>query len=373
MFESHHIFTRKDIKGILSNYEIKGTPPKEIADSGVYDWDHTLKDPFTIELHARAKALLGQDIKANWPRIIEIMVLFIIALTQIVQFTQGYWHAIITMPLTWWAFGVNVFHDGSHFAFSKRWNINKLSMNCGFMFSTPYVWYHQHVIGHHSFPNVVGYDPDLYHAPDITRHSDDIKVEPQHKWQTLTFIWTWLLAVPVGLMLVGVIQAYKRANYNRVVPFARSKHLNPDSLYLRLAIFIFVFHVVPFYLFGFTIKGFISALVPIYMFSVCFMISSQINHLTPDNVGQFNKNFFKHQILTSHNVATSNYWVTLFTGGLNLQIEHHLFPSVNHCHLPKLAPLVQELSKKYNIHYNESPTLLRAVQVYLDHLRNYNG
>jgi delta11-fatty-acid desaturase len=66
------------------------------------------------------------------------------------------------------------------------------------------------------------------------------------------------------------------------------------------------------------------------------MISSQINHLTPHTNEQFSDNFFKHQVLTANDVATDNYFVYLFTGGLNMQIEHHLFPSVNHCHLKKL-------------------------------------
>ena len=120
------------------------------------------------------------------------------------HFVQGDWYAVITMPITYWIFAVNVFHDASHFALSNNWRINSMGLNLGFMFNTPYVWYHQHIIGHHSFPNLKGRDPDLYHAPKLVRHSDDIRFKPQHKFQTITFIITWLVGVPIGLILNGV-------------------------------------------------------------------------------------------------------------------------------------------------------------------------
>lgn len=95
---------------------------------------------------------------------------------------RGDWFAIVTFPLTYWIFGVNLYHDASHFAVSKNWFINSLGLEVGFMFCTPYVWYHQHIIGHHSFPNIKGLDPDLYHSALVMRHSDDIRHRKAHTW-----------------------------------------------------------------------------------------------------------------------------------------------------------------------------------------------
>jgi delta11-fatty-acid desaturase len=245
-------------------------------------------------------------------------------------------------------------------------------MDIGFMFSTPYAWMHQHVIGHHSFPNIEGKDPDLYHAPKYIRHSQDIRHKPPHKYQTITFILTWLVGVPASLLFLGVSQAFNKPSYNRVVTFANSKYLNTNSLRPRLAFYTFVVHVIPFILHGITLRGLLFSIIPIYIFSVCFMISSQINHLTPHNHEQFNKNFFIHQVITSHDVATDNYLVFLFTGGLNMQIEHHLFPSVNHCHLHKLKDHVRDTCKKYNVNYTESITLWEALCQHVTHLRKFS-
>merc|ERR1712000_214532 len=73
-------------------------------------------------------------------------------------------------------------------------------------------------------------------------------------------------------------------------------------------------------------------LVPVGIVSLCFMLSSQVNHLTPDNIDKYDSDFYKHQVLTGHTFGVKSYLTFLFTGGLNFQIEHHLFPCVNHCH-----------------------------------------
>lgn len=140
MFESHHLFTKKNMKDILSSYEV--AHPDTIKSNGVFDWEATAQDPFTIELHETARKVLGKDIKASVRRTLEIFVLFLVALTQMHNFARGDWYSVFSFPLTLWIFAVNVFHDASHFSLSMNWIINKLGMDCGFMFNTPYVWYH---------------------------------------------------------------------------------------------------------------------------------------------------------------------------------------------------------------------------------------
>jgi Fatty acid desaturase/Cytochrome b5-like Heme/Steroid binding domain len=181
LFESHHLFTKKNMLDILSSYEITQRVDI-IKSSGVYDWEGTRNDPFTIELHETARRVLGQNIKATPLRCFEVFVLFLIGLSQTYFMWRGDWFSLFTFPLAWWICLVNVFHDASHFALAKDWKINSVGMNCGFMFITPYVWYHQHIIGHHSFPNIKGMDPDLYHAPRFIRHSDDLRLRVAHTW-----------------------------------------------------------------------------------------------------------------------------------------------------------------------------------------------
>ena len=110
---------------------------------------------------------------------------------------------------------------------------------------------------------------------------------------------------------------------------------------------------------------------PYVAYSVLFMICTQINHLTEDTLQTIDKNYYKHQIKTSHNVAVSSYWTYLFTGGLNLQIEHHLLPSVNHCHLRLIQPKIEALCKKHNVPYHKSDTIIQALYKHFRHIRNF--
>ena len=371
IFESHHLFTSVNIEKILKKYELAETPEPEIPASNVFNWKKTKSSPFTKELHDIARKELGKEIKMTWFRVFEIFVMLMFTFSQIYFYWQGNWFSLFTMPLAVWILAVNTFHDGSHFALSWNWRINRLGTNLGFMFSTPYTWYHQHVIGHHSFPNIPGKDPDLYHAPKMIRHSKDVKHRSAHKYQAITFIISWLLGVPFSLIWHGIKQSLTRKFYNRVVAFNKSKYLNTSSLVLRFIFYFSLTHLLPFFLHGLTLKAFLFSIVPIYSFSLYFMISSQINHLTPHTHEQYDDNFFVHQIKTACDVATDNYFVYLFTGGLNMQIEHHLFPSVNHCHLKKLIPKVKEICKKHGVVFNESPTLWHAICEHVKHLKKF--
>ena len=76
-----------------------------------------------------------------------------------------------------------------------------------------------------------------------------------------------------------------------------------------------------------------------------------------------------HQIRTTSNFGTKSKWLSWILGGLNFQVEHHLFPRISHIHYPKISEIVRSTCKEYSIKYNEFPTMLGAVISHLGHLR----
>jgi fatty acid desaturase len=130
------------MEDILSAYEIEKHPLNGIVSPNVYDWKETKESEFTKELHEISRRILGKNIKATPYRVIEMTILFVIAVSQLYMYGRGEWYALFTMPLAVWVFGVNIFHDASHFSLSNNWKINVFGLNCGFMFNTPFVWYH---------------------------------------------------------------------------------------------------------------------------------------------------------------------------------------------------------------------------------------
>jgi len=127
-------------------------------------------------------------------------------------------------------------------------------------------------------------------------------------------------------------------------------------------------YIWPFFVFNFA-KALVWAFVPYFIFSVCYLSISQVGHVIQDTMTPANSDFYKHQIQHTHNYGTKSIWCFYLSGGLNMQIKHHLFPGMNHWHLYNLAPKVRALCKKYNVDYNESSGYFEAVRKHLSLLQ----
>ena len=364
LFESHHLFAdREKLFKILHKYEINN-PPYKIQDANEFDWENTLNSEFTKEFKTLMRHTFQNGIKASSSRWLQISALMLMYLINLVYYYKANYYALILYPFTLWVFTVNVYHDASHFALSNNPVINKLGTLSALMFSLTYNWYHQHIIGHHCYVNILSKDPDLYHSPLFVRHTPNIRKNKYHVYQHISAWFLWLVAVPFGLILTGFTNSLKHKAYNKVVPLSGA--LNSHSLYYEMTFVILYMFICPYI----ATKNILFIIYPYVMYSVLFMLCTQINHLVEDTFEQ-HKNFFIHQIINSHNVAPQSYLTYLITGGLNLQIEHHLMPSVNSCHLQNIQPKIESLCKKHGIRYNCSSSLWEAVCKHYKHLLKY--
>lgn len=142
---------------------------------------------------------------------------------------------------------------------------------------------------------------------------------------------------------------------------------------------------------GSWLKATVFAVVPMAVYSLWFMACSQVNHHTDDNhshtpavasssaavgggssdsaSGSGSGNWYRHQVLTSHTVAPSSGLAFWLSGGLSLQIEHHLLPCVNHVHLRALQPAIEAAAALHGVHYTRSNTIPEAFRKLWAHLR----
>jgi fatty acid desaturase len=100
------------------------------------------------------------------------------------------------------------------------------------------------------------------------------------------------------------------------------------------------------------VKALAFAVIPSASFSWAFMLNSQINHLTSCTAHASDTHFRKHQVVTAQDFGPQDPFCGWWSGGLNLQIEHHCFPCVNHCHLQALQPKLEALCKKHDVPYH---------------------
>ena len=104
------------------------------------------------------------------------------------------------------------------------------------------------------------------------------------------------------------------------------------------------------------VAGFILAIV----FQPAHVIPSSEFPL-PDQSGNMDNNWAVHQLLTTANFAPKNKLLSWYVGGLNFQIEHHLFPNICHVHYKKLSEIVKKTAEEFNVPYHVQPTFRSAI------------
>ena len=385
LFESHHLLVpRCKLEKILRKYEVCASKASELklmddTDGGHFDWNNFENDKFVLDakkllvnylspIAERKKCTLFQAAKATPGKWIIIFTLASSFIAILPHFIAGKIWSVFVIPLVAWVLVVNYWHDSLHFSLSSNWRVNAFLPYLLPLLSSPLMWYHQHVIGHHVYTNIAYKDPDLAHAPQLMREHTSIRWRKSHSTQDslphVTFVWS--VAVGLGLNILSDLKANIKLSYNNAVPFARLSRERMVIHFLGRATYVYFIFIWPFvYLPPW--KAMIFAIFPVAFYSLLFMLNSQINHLTEQCVHASDKNFLKHQVVTSQNFACKSSFCLLFSGGLNFQIEHHLYPFVNHCHLPSLAPKVKALCRKHNVAYNEAAGYGDALRRHFDH------
>jgi fatty acid desaturase len=377
LFESHHPFVSKNrLDAILKKYEIENLPEKytllpneEDVPKFNFDTDFCKEIKQEVKKYFEKKSIqknirLSEATKANNGRWLLIIVLLILRIISFCYWIKGYWVFVILKPITAWFSSVNSFHDGCHFALSVNPIINQVFSYSIPQFSNAVAWYFQHNIGHHCYTNILKKDPDLYHSKNLCRKTYDIKHKNLYNYQNITVSFEWFLTF-IGMTILSTIKMLQTNTFYNIIPLKLSKKEKYLHILERL-VYVFVFIIYPFLVFP-IFKAVIFAFIPRIIFSLFFMLNSQITHIHTDCMVN-EKDWYKHQVITSSNHGMKKWFNFIFSGGLNYQIEHHLFPNINHCHHPYLQPIVKRICKKYGVKYKEFNGYYDAFLNYYKHI-----
>lgn len=265
--------------------------------------------------------------------------------------------------------GLSVMHDANHGAYSKKKWVNKVfGYSINLLGVSAFNWKMQHNVLHHSYTNVHEEDEDISPrgALRLTPHSSWKRI---HKYQ---FIYAWFL---YGLMTV-VWVFYK--DFSRLYRYqrnglAKSQEANVVKewaiLILTKIVYVGYTFVVPFMLtsllwwqilLGIMIMHYISGFILAIIFQPAHVIEGTEFPL-PDESGTLENSWAVHQLLTTTNFGNNSKWFSWYVGGLNFQIEHHLFPNICHVHYRKIAAIVRSTAFEFGLPYKTSRTFLSAL------------
>jgi linoleoyl-CoA desaturase len=272
------------------------------------------------------------------------------------------------------AVGFNVMHDGAHGSFSRYKWINNLASNfANFLGASQYMWKMKHNIIHHTYTNIPGVDDDIEARP-LLRLCDQQRRYKIHRYQHLYFWAAYSLLYIYWIFVTD----YKKYFSGRIgsTPLRKMTLQEHFFFWFYKAAHALIYVAIPIYFVGFLpwLIGFLSmGLVAGFVLSIVFQLAHTVQQthfpLTDETTGKMEDEWAIHQVKTTANFATRNKLVSWLVGGLNFQIEHHLFPKISHVHYPAISKIIRKVCADYGIPYIEYPKVRLAVVSHLAYLR----
>lgn len=274
----------------------------------------------------------------------------------------------LTMGLGMAGIGFSVMHDANHGSASRKKWLNKfLGFSINFLGGNVNNWKAQHNIMHHSFTNIDGHDEDINPGP-VLRFSPHAEKKSMHKFQ---HIYAWFMYCLMTLSWTFQKDFGDVIRYNKMGLLKQLKTTLKKEMLLIIGtriIYFFYMVAIPLIftdvawwqlLVGFLTIHFVAGFTLASVFQLAHVME-ELEYPTPTNGSVLNQ-WAVHQLNTTLNFAGKDKVLSWFVGGLNYQIEHHLFPNISHVHYSKIAPIVENTAKEYNVPYYNHESLRSAL------------
>ena len=271
--------------------------------------------------------------------------------------------------------GMNIMHDRVHGAYTKSriWNA-VLEFSLLFIGSESAIWKIEHNMLHHGFTNVEEIDQDI-NPRFLFRFSSNQPLRWFHRFQA------FYAPLLYGLLLfewLSIKDFMKIKEYSdlKLISTRRKAWILGMQIFIKKLIFHCLFLGIPlwlipvsswFIILGYCLMLFIGGLLMTLIFQLAHVVP--LVQFSKAETTEIKTDFFSYQLLTTANFATQNKFVNWIFGGLNHQIEHHLFPGICHVHYPSIAPLVEESARRFGLPYYSNESLFTAIKAHFHFLR----
>lgn len=280
----------------------------------------------------------------------------------------------IVLGLNLAVIGFNVMHEGGHQTFSRHPWINKSAAYfLNILGGNSYYWKIKHNVNHHTYTNIEGLDSDIDVKPFMRLHAGQ-PWRPYHRFQHIY----WILLYSISYLAWIFYEDFQKYVTGKVSVSSKRKSIGFREhliFWFTKGMFVVVYMVIPVmivgwlpWLIGFCLITFTCGLAISVVFQLAHVVEGTKFYASSSD-GTAKKDWAIHQLSSTANFATSNQWLYWLLGGLNFQIEHHLFPRVSHIHYPAISTFVRQACKECNLTYNEYSSMLRAFASHLQHLR----
>jgi linoleoyl-CoA desaturase len=299
-----------------------------------------------------------------------ILAWFLVSYLLLVFVATSVWQGVLmslSLALAIAGVGFSIQHDANHGAYSTRRSVNRImGMTLDMLGASSYVWHWKHNVFHHTYTNLSGSDADIDIAP-LARFAP---AQPRYRIHRLQQFYMWGL---YGFLLPKwhFIDDWKEIACARI---ASNKLPRPRGFSLvkliggKLVFFSWTL-VLPLLVHKWWVV-LLFYLCTWFLVGIVLGVVFQLAHCAdeahfPSQPGEW----AAHQVQTTVDFARKSRLLTWYVGGLNFQIEHHLFPRICHVHYPRIAEIVEAVCAEFGIRYTAHDSLLDAVTSHWRFLR----
>lgn len=318
----------------------------------------------------------------NWKLHLKTIVMFSIFLTP--------YFFLLAMDMPFWVYlllnivigigmagvGMNVMHDGNHGSYSTKSWLNKFMGGSIYILAgNVYNWQVQHNVLHHTYTNIHGHDEDL-EAGRIMRFSEKAEWRRFHKFQHYYSVFLYGLLTFNWAITTDFLQMKRYLKRNLSYGEFKKPAIRWTTLIITKVIYFSIWIVTPMLMgidwwkvvLGFLVMHYTAGVILSVVFQLAHVVED-ISYPEPNDIGEMENTWAIHQLFTTANFAPKNWLVNYYTGGLNHQVEHHLFPNISHIHYDKISKIVKETAHEFELPYMEFKTMREAVASHFKHLK----
>jgi linoleoyl-CoA desaturase len=288
-----------------------------------------------------------------------------------------WWQAVLlscSLAAAMGGIGFSIQHDANHGAYSRSATVNRLlGMTLDLMGGSSYVWQWKHNVFHHTYPNLDGQDEDINVGPFA-------RLCPSQRRRRLHRVQQFYLWALYGFLVAKwqFIDDFRNVTQARIATnrFPRPSGWNLFELIGGKLFFVaWAFGVPLIFHRWWVVLVFYS--ITAFLFSVILAVVFQAAHCVEEadfpeiGIGTevVSRGWAVHQLHTTVDFARRNRVLSWYLGGLNFQVEHHLFPKICHVHYARISEIVQTVCAEYDLPYRAHPGFMGAVSSHWRWLR----
>ncbi len=273
--------------------------------------------------------------------------------------------------------GLSIMHDANHGAYSnKAWVNTALGLSLNIIGGHAFNWRIQHNVLHHTYTNVHDVDEDI--SPrGVLRMAPGSKWRPMHQYQHL---YAWFFYGLMTFVWIVIKDYYRLTKYHNEGLVKKQKASVTMEWIIMMTtkviyygyVFVLPMLILPFawwqILIGFLVMHYVAGFILAIIFQPAHVIEGT-EYPMPDGEGNLENSWAIHQLHTTTNFGHKEKLFSWYVGGLNYQVEHHLFPNICHVHYREIAKIVEQTTKEFGLPYKTKETFFEAVAAHARQLK----